>query len=376
MRKWLIPCLLFGTLSAQHFENGTLYHSRYVYPQGKGMGHNGQGETRLAVTTPDGRTRVESLPEALDGRRGVCKDVAHHQGVTYAYGILNHPVFDRVGDAYFGYTRGNRSDAMPHAIFRREGKGSWKAWAKVDQSLVGLDLEVFEALEGDRFMVRAMVPYDKRFPAPLCLWVPDGKGGMGGETLPSLAGEDPGFLASCKVVRVQDRFLLIPRSGRGRLVWLDLKGQRSGEGSLQSAFKGMEIASAAPRPDGRVLLRFKNENQFKDLFRLESLLWEKREAASPSERLLKSHLQKEPSPFNMRTLQAGLWAVLDPVSGQITKIQPPLNTRVDEDMAVLPNGNLVFTSSPWSYHGSRDHLWMLWMPNFWSYIMSFFTKGL
>ncbi len=337
MRKWLIPCLLFGTLSAQHFENGTLYHSRYVFPQGKGMGHIGRCETRLAVTTPDGRTCVESLPGALEGRRGVCEDVAHHQGVSYAYGILNHPIFDRVGDAYFEKTQGSRSDAMPRAVFRKRGDGPWEKWLQVDESQFGPRFYLGMPFGGERFLIQAMTPQGSTY----VFWTPDGKGGIRTESVPGLINEDPQLLARSQVLRIEDRVLLLPASGQGRLKWLDLKGQSAGEGRLKGAPEGMEIAQAAPRPDGRVLLMFQGESQGGSLRYLKSLLWKKREAASPSERLLKSYLEQRPEPSRMRPVQTGLWAVLDPASGQITKIQPPRNTRVEESMAVLPNGNLI-----------------------------------
>lgn len=370
MRKWLISCLLFGTLSAQHFENGTLYHSRYVYPQGKGMGHIGQGETRLAVTTLDGRTCLESLPQALEGRRGICKDVAHHQGVAYAYGILNHPVFDRVGDAYFDNTRGNRRDAMPHAIFRRQGKGPWERWAKVDQALASLDLEVFEVLENERFLVRAMVPYDKRFPAPLCLWVPDGKGGMRGETLPSLAGEDPGFLASCKVVRIQDRFLLLPLSGSGPMKWLDFNGQRGGEGHVAGAPLGVVISRAVPRPDGKVLLQMEDRSKREGVLALNRRLIQKGTSMTPSEKLLFQRF------YASHSAGSSLWAVLDPSSGRISPIAPPQGVDAKGNVVVLPSGHLGFDSGQGPFPDDRLRAWTRWMPNFWDYIMSFFLKGM
>lgn len=350
LRSGLLSALAaFLPLAAQHFEEGRLFLPIHQYPEGKGAGNIGHGETRMAVMEAGGRQTLLDLPLPLQGRRGICKEVAHHQGTHYALGMLNHPLFDRVGDHYFEQTQSNRSHRLPHVLYKRVGQGPWQELARLTPAQVRVGFRTFLPLDGDRFLVQTMFPAleVQGRKVSFLLLAPDGRGGMIQEPVPGLAGLGEEALRKAIPVRLADRILLLQATPAGESLALDFQGQRLAMAS--HALKG-DLAAAAPRPDGRILLQRGTGDDFNPSATAPRVHWllEQFQPRSPQSKLLATWAMDR-APQEATPRKRATWAVLDPATGALYPVPPPQG--VDRQVragrvrwAVLPDGNLYWHS--------------------------------
>lgn len=333
-------------LAAQHLEDGRLYVPVQQYPAGKGAGHVGHGETRMAVIDAQGRRSLLDLPRVLEGRSGLSRAVAFHQGTLYALGRLNHPLFDRVGDRYFHDTRSSRGAHLPHALYKRQGTGAWQHVAWLPAPLARIDARTFLPLGGDRFLVRTMIPALEvgGRKVPFALLAPDGRGGMFLEAVPGLAGLEEGPLWKAEIVRLKDRLLLLQARADGGAVFLDDLGRRLPGPDCR--IPGT-VDAAAPRGDGQVLVSTLPTSPAGARSTGDQAFWLRHRLASdsPQSRLLAAWAEGRTPPSPPRS---EAWALLDPVTGALQPVPPPAGRtqapNAPTRWAVQPDGHLFWHS--------------------------------
>lgn len=367
MRSLLLSTLSLLPLGAQHFEGGTLYRPHVTYPDGKGMGHIGWAEVRLRVTTPDGRHHLMEPPPELQGRRGVCQEVAFLDGVAYACGTLNHPAFDRAGDQYFDSNRSSRRNHLPRVLYRRRGSGPWERLGLLPSGFGGASFSTFLALSGDRILVRTLgFPLlIKNRAVPFGLLVPDGRGGLGLEPFPGLEDVPEAILRKAHLVRVQGHLLLIPEEGARVLHVLDgSSGRRLPDQPLALFPSGASLLRALPRPDGRVLLALRQGEE-----KPKGLLPLPRYGDTPANRLVQTAFQRAVNRLqDTRHLSHLAWAVLDPSTGQQQPVPSPASLPADlplwhhTHLSVLPNGNLEYASGSGPFPIQAAEGWLRFFP--------------
>lgn len=310
-----------------------------------GVGHPSTG---LQILDGQGGNRWILPPPQLGVQGGWCTGMARWQDITYALCRLNHPVFDRLGDAWFHERQTSRAASLPLALFVRRPGQAWTYLARVDGGTESRRAE-FLPLEDGRFLSNLLSG-----PALAPCRIDQGRLVQDG---PSPL---PAFVTAREIVRTPAGISVMDaRTGQGWLLsnrnGACLREDRFWDAEPESPFP--RSAAFAARPDGLLVVARTAADRKPERAPFMMGMYRFARSAAPAswDRLAAARLLQviqgqdtpQPSPPNLVTR----WFLFDPGTGARWVLPPPAGmTATRKGMGLQPilhflvqaNGNLMF----------------------------------